>query len=197
MSTDNLKFPYSSFVYGWYIPKKFCDDVMKWHKENSDLVRDGGCLSEEGKPIRNDSYKKSSDQDFTVITAFDLYKKYIKYIDQGVTEYSKIYPLFKNNKKIGDTEGINFQHYKPGEGFKIWHAERLVIQKTTRVMVFMTYLNDVKNGGTEFYHQKLKIEAEKGLTLLWPSDWTHTHRGVITNKQHKYILTGWLNYERR
>ena len=63
-------------------------------------------------------------------------------------------------------------------------------------MVFMTYLNDVDNGGTEFYHQNLKVNAEKGLTLLWPSDWIHTHRGIITKKQNKFILTGWLNYER-
>lgn len=64
-------------------------------------------------------------------------------------------------------------------------------------MVFMTYLNNVKDGGTEFLNQKLKTKAEKGLTLLWPSDWTHTHRGIITESQDKYILTGWLNYERR
>ena len=58
----------------------------------------------------------------------------------------------------------------------------------------MTYLNNVKNGGTEFINQKIITEAEKGLTLFWPSDWTHTHRGVVS-KQDKYILTGWLNYE--
>ena len=36
----------------------------------------------------------------------------------------------------------------------------------------MTYLNDVKDGGTEFFYQKLKTPAKKGLTLIWP--WSHT-----------------------
>ena len=58
----------------------------------------------------------------------------------------------------------------------------------------MTYLNDVKNGGTEFMYQKLKAPAKKGLTLIWPTDWTHTHRGVISKKQEKYIVTGWFSY---
>ena len=46
----------------------------------------------------------------------------------------------------------------------------------------MTYLNTIKVGGeTEFLYQKLKIKPKKGLTLIWPTDWTHTHRGLISN----------------
>jgi hypothetical protein len=59
----------------------------------------------------------------------------------------------------------------------------------------MTYLNDVPNGGTEFYYQGLKSPAKKGLTLIWPADWTHTHRGIVDDKNEKYIVTGWYNYE--
>ena len=43
----------------------------------------------------------------------------------------------------------------------------------------MTYLNDVNDyGETEFYYQKLKIKPEKGKTVIWCADWTHTHRGI-------------------
>jgi prolyl 4-hydroxylase len=192
------EYPRESFIFGWYLPLQFCDDVLKWSEENSDLTRDGGCLTVEGNPIKDFNYKQSSDKDFNIITAFNLYKKYIAYLNQGVKAYAQLYSSFNLNGPIADTEGVNFQHYKPGEGFKAWHSERLVYKKTTRVMVFMTYLNNVKDGGgTEFLNQKLKTKAEKGLTLLWPSDWTHTHRGIITESQDKYILTGWLNYERR
>jgi hypothetical protein len=58
----------------------------------------------------------------------------------------------------------------------------------------MTYLNDVPEGGTEFMYQKLTSPAKKGLTLIWPSDWTHAHRGQICNTHTKYIITGWFNY---
>ena len=44
-------------------------------------------------------------------------------------------------------------------------------------LVFMTYLNTVTDlGGTAFKYQNLEVQAEKGLTLIWPSDWTHTHK---------------------
>ena len=59
-----------------------------------------------------------------------------------------------------------------------------------RILIFMTYLNTVKDGGTFFKYQKLKIPAKKGLTLIWPSDWTHTHKGEISKTKEKFIVTG-------
>ena len=59
----------------------------------------------------------------------------------------------------------------------------------------MTYLNDVIDGGeTEWYYQNIKIKPERGLTVIWPSDWTFTHRGNTSPTQTKYIATGWFNF---
>ena len=56
----------------------------------------------------------------------------------------------------------------------------------------MTYLNDViDRGETEFFHQKIKVKPKKGLTLIWPVDWTFYHRGIPSPTQEKYIITGW------
>jgi len=40
----------------------------------------------------------------------------------------------------------------------------------------------------------LKVKPEKGLTLIWPADWTFTHRGIPSMSETKYIVTGWYNY---
>ena len=59
----------------------------------------------------------------------------------------------------------------------------------------MTYLNDVSDGGeTEFFHQKLKVKPVKGKTVLWPTDFTHLHRGITSPTEDKYIATGWFNF---
>ena len=98
---------------------------------------------------------------------------------------------------FGIAENINIQYYKPMGGFKQWHTERWGNQlpAAKRHLVFMTYLNDVQDeGGTEFFCQKLKVQARKGLTLIWPVDWTHTHRGVVSPTEEKYIITGWFSF---
>ena len=46
---------------------------------------------------------------------------------------------------------------------------------------------------TEFFYQKQKIKPETGKTIFFPSFWTHTHRGIVT-QETKYIVTGWYTY---
>ena len=59
----------------------------------------------------------------------------------------------------------------------------------------MTYLNTVREGGsTYFNHYDLEIQPQKGLTLIWPADWTHTHRGLVSQTKEKYIITGWYSF---
>ena len=89
---------------------------------------------------------------------------------------------------------FNIQYYPKKGGFKNWHTENTGNGKSiVRHLVFMTYLNDVENGGTEFLNQNLKVEAEKGLTIIWPAGWTHFHRGVVSD-QEKYVITGWFDF---
>ena len=84
---------------------------------------------------------------------------------------------------------------KPGEGFLKFHFENQYPKLHTRHLVFMTYLNNVDKGGeTEFLYQNVKFKPKKGLTLIWPTDWTHTHRGCPCKKT-KYIITGWYGFQ--
>ena len=90
---------------------------------------------------------------------------------------------------------FNLQHYKPGGGYKVWHHERDAYAVQNRMLVFMTFLNTVTDqGGTEFKYQKRIVNAEKGLTVFWPTDYTHIHRGVVSPTQDKYIATGWYHF---
>ena len=41
---------------------------------------------------------------------------------------------------------------------------------------------------------QIKTEAKKGLTLIFPTDWTHSHKSVISKTHEKYIVTGWYHY---
>ena len=56
-------------------------------------------------------------------------------------------------------------------------------------------LNDVEEGGsTYFNHYDLDIKPKKGLTLIWPAEWTHSHKGNVLKTGFKYIITGWLTF---
>ena len=63
-----------------------------------------------------------------------------------------------------------------------------------RHLVWMTYLTDNPNGGTEFHFQDLYIPAEKGKTVIWPAEWMYTHKGRVDNENEKMIITGWMEF---
>ena len=66
-----------------------------------------------------------------------------------------------------------------------------------RIFAWMTYLNDVdvKDGGaTLSSHYDLEIQPRKGLTLIWPAEWTHAHKGSLLKANSKYMVTGWMHF---
>ena len=90
---------------------------------------------------------------------------------------------------------FNIQRFLPGEGYHKFHSERASWATRDRVGVWMIYLNDVHDRGwTEFFYQQHFEEAKIGKIVCWPSDWTHTHRGIISPTEVKYILTGWFTF---
>jgi len=115
--------------------------------------------------------------------------------------FKEVYPLYVQKysylKKLATHNilEVKIQKTKVGEGYHFWHCENAEMKARNRILAFMVYLNDVTDGGeTEWKYQKLKIQPKKGLTVIWPTDWTHTHRGIPSKTQDKYIITGWLNF---
>ena len=90
---------------------------------------------------------------------------------------------------------VKIQKTKIGEGYHTWHCENAEMKARNRILAFMVYLNDVTEGGeTEFLYQKCRFKPEKNTLLIWPSQFTHVHRGNPPLSNDKYIITGWVEY---
>jgi len=90
---------------------------------------------------------------------------------------------------------VKIQKTKIGEGYHTWHCENAEMKARNRILAFMVYLNDVVEGGeTEFLYQKCRFKPEKSTLLIWPSQFTHVHRGNPPLSNDKYIITGWVEY---
>ena len=163
------------------------DGLIDYHKNNHEYKY------KSEQTTHDVETKASTDVNIQFVSNNKFIKGYTNYLVNGLKAYHQKYTHF--NPELCIQEGFNIQHYGPGQGYKRWHNERGEYQINQRALVFMTYLNDVPDGGgTEFaYYPELKVNAKKGLTLLWPTDFTHTHRGVISQHE-KYIITGWFHH---
>lgn len=68
-------------------------------------------------------------------------------------------------------------------------------EKCRRYLVFLWYLNDVKEGGeTEFTDLKIRIQPRAGRLLMFPPYWMFQHSGLPPRSNDKYIVSTYLMF---
>tara|TARA_B100001778_G_scaffold276763_1_gene240221 strand:+ start:842 stop:1408 length:567 start_codon:yes stop_codon:yes gene_type:complete len=172
-----------------------CDDIIKYFKDLPPNVKFEGSIGISNRRV-DYSKKQSIEAPFHWNESIgSLSYRYAQELRKCSDQYIKKYPECNNKVgRWGIEETVKIQYYIPGGGYPEEHCERAE-RNCNRHLVFMTYLNDVEDcGETKFKLQNLKVKAEKGKTVIWPSDWTHTHCGVISPTQEKYIVTGWFSF---
>jgi len=181
---------FNSFILQTKINEKICDDIIKYYCDNKASIVVGAT----GKGI----YKEVKDSSDIYIDPYnDTYpfNEYKKELQLCLEQYMKTY--IETNTYLSYytiTEPYNIQKYKINGGFKKLQCERTGLINVRRVLVFMTYLNTIPNAGTYFKYQNFTSDCIKGNTLIWPSEWTHTHKSVVSDKYEKYIITGWWDF---
>ena len=160
-----------------------------------------GVIRKEGKSISSDNYKTSTDISFIPPDLQDerwgkSLQRIIYTVELARQDWASQYYMGLDNVdpfEINHT--FNIQRFSPGEGYHAFHCERASWETRDRMGVWMIYLNDITNRGwTEFFYQQHFEVPTVGKIVCWPCDWTHTHRGIVSSTETKYILTGWFTF---
>ena len=193
MNEFNLEF--KNHMGAWFMDESICDKMLKYFYDNPQIHNIGKAYfgDEGGNNIVKDIKESVEIQIPSNFLGkpFDEYRNSLQII---LEKYIQKYNYLDGVPKFNINEDYMIQTYPKGGGFKSWHAESCTPITCKRLLVFMTYLNDVPDGGTMFRDQDIIIPAKKGLTLIWPAGFTHVHKGQITDKHEKQIVTGWYSF---
>ena len=177
-----------NFIEEYKVDEQVCVDLMKYFQKHKEHHNDGTKHRDNDIKVSIDCAVHTSSNNKTIRKYFD---NILGFVDHYSDRYKILSPL-----KLSYAQ--NIQYYPPGGGFKAWHYERNKVEVggqfvANRQLAYMTYLNNVSDEGeTEFLYQQVKYKPEIGKTLIWPSDFTHYHRGIPSQSQEKYIITGWF-----
>ena len=174
-----------TFLELYKIEHKVCDDLIEYYNDNVEYKFEGTIDDQK----IDKTIKDSMDVTFYNGSRDKRIMKFFDAMTPCICNYAKKYKIAYN---IKTSISNNIQYYKPKGGFPHLHYETSP-QTPLRTVVYMLYLNDVTDGGgTNFPFQNVTTHAVKGDLILWPADFTHPHRGVISDTQEKYICTGWF-----
>lgn len=187
------------FIKGYYAPDDVIDPAIAW--ANTLELQGGSTLASATGEIqkwdgKTSTHKECYEHDIIWPTLNVPEIDYLlKWVQFSLNYYMDEYPMLKEGGAFKMDPGFNYQVYPKGHAYNGWHSERGSIESSRRMLVWMIYLNECEDGGeTAFLYQKYKMKPEKGLLLFWPSDFTHTHRGMPSFKTEKKIFTGWFSF---
>lgn len=186
-------------VYEGALSPEFCDGLIqyyKWCKDNNKTWR------------RDEATANEKSDEACLINPVSQYEINFTNANLGgyLREFNEVFwsNCYADYTKKYDTLNKFSQHTiftykiqetKPTEGYHVWHAEQDCVAHSRRIAAYIVYLNDVMEGGeTEFLYQSRRVAPSRGTVLIFPSSYTHTHRGNPPLSGVKYILTGWLEF---
>ena len=183
-----------NFIGSWILKdKEMCDEIVNFFEANpSDQGAGsiGGGVDESQKKTTDIPIKpKQLEQE-----KYKIFNTYINNVINCFNDYKEQWP-FLNTIKGMEIGAFNLQKYSSGGHFSAVHTERASSSTMHRVLAFMTYLNDVEEGGeTSFHYYDINVQPKKGKTIIWPAEWTHAHSGGVVKQGCKYIVTGWIQF---
>jgi hypothetical protein len=114
-------------------------------------------------------------------------------LQRSLLTYVTKYEELRMQQAVFEAFGI-YRYRNETEGYD-WHSDGMDAGLRYRYVSVVLYLNTVKDGGeTEFRYQNRKIQAQEGTAVLFPSGWTHIHRGCPPRSGPKYVLVTWTRY---
>ena len=195
MKRININTKQTHFIGCWNLENnKLCNGLTRLFEDNNNLQKQG--ITGKGRDLK---IKKTIDITFRPNDLkepkFEILKQYIKELHKCFLDYQNQWPFLKSMLKTVYVPSFNIQKYSRGDHFASLHSERTSLDTLHRLFAWMTYLNDVDDGGqTNFSHYGIKIKPETGKTLIWPAEWTHAHTGEVLKSGTKYIVTGWIHF---
>jgi prolyl 4-hydroxylase len=189
-----------NFIGSWTMnPLSICDELIAYFELNKNKQTRGIIAGGLNLDAKNSTDIPILPKDLK-LPGNEVFEKYLLSLFSCYEDYAIQWPFlttFAKNLQVGS---FNLQRYQTGQHFQTNHTERSSLSTLHRVFAWMTYLNDVdqKDGGSTFFsHYDLEIQPRKGLTLIWPAEWTHAHKGNLLNANRKYIITGWMHFPTR
>ena len=184
-----------NFIGAWNIqPFSVCDELIDYFEKHQEDQSIGSTAS--GKNLNTkDRVDISVNPKKLNLPGNEVFNTYITGLFECYKDYLSQWPFLESIGKTIEIGAFNLGRYHPGQHFQGLHAERSSLDTLHRVFAWMTYLNDVDKGGETFFsHYDLKIKPRKGLTIIWPAEWTHAHKGNVLLEGSKYMITGWMNF---
>ena len=130
-------------------------------------------------------------EDWNVHPGSEKLKFLVKKLEKVTIKYREKFPEVNYlDRTVLDECRIKL--FRPGKHYAGWHADHSPAWPA-RILGLMIYLSD-HQCGTEFFNGDV-VRSKQGRLIMWPSSFTHTHRGQkCPDNKNRYLFSGYYRY---
>ena len=189
------------------VPYELCESLMSFHTHYESIGKTfngrNGSIGKVQKDIKHSTdYDMKFEEDKEIVDDILPYLNPVvmDYFNNTVVDTNGNYGMIKNIKQVPQffnlLQGPRLKRYRQNtEGYHAYHMDWMPGDPSTqrRILAAMIYLNDVEEGGeTEFFHQEYFVKPKQGTIIIFPTYFTHQHKGHIPISNDKYVLNMFL-----
>ena len=141
----------SDFIGAWLIePYSLCESIINYYELNQ-------TRHIQGRVAEGINLEKKNSIDLTIkpkeldLPGNQVLKEYFVKLFECHKDYVSQWPFLESIAEKLEIGPFNIQRYTTGQHFRKIHTERTSLENLHRVFAFMTYLNDVKEGGSTYF----------------------------------------------
>ena len=180
-----------------HLDSELCRDIIRRFENNTTCQYQGVVNNGEGITSVNPSTKKCTELQISMHEHWkDIDEILFERFSDAVEKAREKHPGLASISGELQDEGYRIKRYLPDgtEMFK-FHIDVNGYPQAHRQLVFMWYLNTVKEGGeTVFHEQNIAVQPIEGRLVAFPPFWTHSHTANAPISEPKYVITGWLTF---
>ena len=180
-------------VYDKVTRPSMCKEIIDFFENNKDLQFRGRTVLT-GNIVVDPKVKDSKDMTLSFIDETVPSTIIARILEDKTSIYIDTFRSVDLIDEFSAEMRYNIQKYNPGQGYHLVHCENSS-RGMERVLAWTLYLNTVTDGGGTYYPEYNRtINAVEGRLCIFPAFWTHSHKGIVSDTQTKYIATGWYVY---
>ena len=170
------------------LTKKECADAIEWVLKHKIMIPDSNKETTSGYDYCNLMDEgEDRHQCFSSIPLRPIYRAINTLKDFYIKSFPEVQWIHPWTLQY-----VRFKWWKPGYSFSNWHSEHDSIN-TKRVMSFLISLSD-NDSFTEFKRYR-NVPTRAGRGIMFPSYFTHTHRGSPCKKGlDRYMISGYYYF---
>jgi len=186
----------SHFIGSWFINDSSLEKIVEYFNLSHENQKPGRVINGSIDKTKKDCMELLVKPKEIDEKKLNFFIDYLKELRICYKDYIEQWGYIENNSEQIYIGSIKIEKFLMSGHSKEYNCDRSDINSSHKSLSWITFLNNVEKGEGEmkFKNFDYPIQPRKGLTLIWPSDWTHAYNQEVVKTQDKFIISGNIQF---